>query len=391
MISPTSVVALKGRRLTVRQVADTLHVRHVLDGSFRAGRGADRGQRTAHRHAPRPVIWKQTYRLGGALQLQDAIARHVTGALLTAGGDRPLPAAPRRTVQVAAYESYLKGVYWLQRRTPEGLRLAIAAFEEALALDADYPQALAGLASAHTYSVIYGYRGEADPYNELAEALRLASRAVARDSSAAEGWLARRTPVHRVRARGSVGRTWTAAPTHAQLCRRRADLRVVAVPRRKPDAALAEARRGLALDPLAGDQALDGGARDRCPAVRPGAPGGAARLPGGGSTGLGDPAGVRALLSGRAAECAPATRPWVAVRAMCLHRMGRGAEAATLADSLGRELDGERYASSISTPISPPTTRGGAMPASRSTGSARWLTRRCCTSGGSNRASSTGY
>ena len=67
----------------------------------------------------------------------------------------------------------------------------MSAFEEALAQDADYPQALAGLASAHTYAVIYGYRGEADPYGELAEALRLAGRAVARDTMAAEGYLAR--------------------------------------------------------------------------------------------------------------------------------------------------------------------------------------------------------
>jgi hypothetical protein len=51
------------------------------------------------------------------------------------------------------------------------------------------------------------------------------------------------------------------------------------------------------------------------------------------------------LLSGHAAECAARDPgPWVAVRAMCLHQMGRSAEAAGLADSLGRELDAERYA-----------------------------------------------
>jgi len=50
------------------------------------------------------------------------------------------------------------------------------------------------------------------------------------------------------------------------------------------------------------------------------------------------------LLSGKAADCAGRDLgPWVAVRAMCLHQVGRSSEAAALADSLGRELDAERY------------------------------------------------
>ena len=115
----------------------------------------------------------------------------------------------------------------------------------------------------------------------------------------------------------------------------------------KTDAALSEARRGLSLDPLAPGLrhslvALAIGARRYDVAlreVRPTLPGGAI-----------DPVSAilqayAQLLSGRAAECAARDPgPWVAVRAMCLHQMGRSAEAATLADSLGRELDAERYA-----------------------------------------------
>jgi hypothetical protein len=51
------------------------------------------------------------------------------------------------------------------------------------------------------------------------------------------------------------------------------------------------------------------------------------------------------LLSGDAIGCAARDPgPWVALRAMCLQRVGRGDEGAALADSLARELDGERYA-----------------------------------------------
>jgi len=351
VISPTSVVALKGRHLTVRQVADTLHVRHVLDGSLqRAGAQIEARVQLIDARRDR-VVWQQTYRLaeGELLQLQDAIARQVAGALLMTDGAEPMPAAPKRTTHVAAYESYLKGVYWLERRTPEALRLARAAFGEALELDANYPQALAGLASAHTYSVVYGYRGEADPYNELAEALRLAGRAVGRDSMAAETWLARADArsiafVADDSVRDDIDRARRLMPNSADIAMAYAWSLFRAG---KIDAALSAARRGLALDPLAPGLrhslvALAIGARRYDVALREVRP----TLPGGGT----DPVSAilqayAQLLSGHAAECAARDPgPWVAVRAMCLHQMGRSAEAAGLADSLGRELDAERYA-----------------------------------------------
>jgi serine/threonine-protein kinase len=350
VISPTSVVALKGRRLTVRQVADTLHVRHVLDGSLqRDGEHIEAKVQLIDARRGR-VLWQQTYKLGEAqlLQLQDAIARQVTGALLTTAATQPLPAAPKRTEHVAAYESYLKGLYWLERRTPEALRLAISAFQEALAQDPDYPQAMAGLASAHTYSVVYGYRGEADPYNEVAEALRLADRAIARDSLAPEGWLARAdarsiafTDDDSVRA--DVDRARRLMPNSADIAMAYA---WTLFRSGKMGLAIAAARRALALDPLAPGLrhsvvALAIGARRYDVAlreVRPELAGGAV-----------DPVSVilqayAQLLSGKAAECADRDLgPWVAVRAMCLHQIGRTAEGSALADSLGRELDAERY------------------------------------------------
>jgi tetratricopeptide (TPR) repeat protein len=322
----------------------------VLDGSLqRAGERIEARVQLIDTERDR-VVWQRTYRLGEAqlLQLQDAIARQVTGVLLAADGAKPMPAAPRRTAEPAAYESYLKGVYWLERRTPEALRLAASAFEEALAHDAQYPQALAGLASAHTWAVIYGYRAEADPYNELAQALRLASQAIARDSAAAEGWLARADArsiafVPDDSVRHDVDRARRLMPNSADVAMSYAWSLFRAG---KADAALAEARRGLALDPLAPGLrhslvALAIGARRYDVAlqeVRPALPGGAV-----------DPVSVileayAQLLSGRAADCAARDAgPWAAVRAMCLHQIGRAAEAAALADTLGRELDAERY------------------------------------------------
>jgi serine/threonine-protein kinase len=350
VISPSSAVLLKGRKLTVRQVADTLGVRHVLDGSLeRSGERLEaRVQLIDARRGK--VVWQQTYRLGAGelAQLQEVIARQVVGVLTTAGQGAAMPAGPTPTVHAAAYDAYLKGSYWLARRTPEGLRHAVAAFQTAIDLDAGYAQALAGLAAAHINAVIYGYRSEADPYSELAEALRLADRAVADDSSAAEGYHARADaraiaffPEDSVRA--DVVRARRLKPNSAEI---RMAFAWTLFRAGRSDSALAHARRALALDPLSPGVrhsfvALAIGARRYDAALSEVRPrGGAAQDPV--STVL---EAYAQLLAGQASRCADHDLgPWIALRAMCLHQVGRTAEAAALADSLAGELDAEHYA-----------------------------------------------
>ncbi|MBA3498091.1 MAG: protein kinase [Gemmatimonadales bacterium] len=350
VISPASALMLGGREHGVRRIADTLGVRHVLEGTLeRAGvHVLARVQLTDARRGA--VVWQRAYRLapGELLQLQDVIAREVAGVLLSAARSTSMPAAPVRTARPAAYDAYLKGAYWLARRSPEGLRLALTAFQEAVDLDPGYPQALAGLASAHTYAVIYGYRSDADPYTELVQALRLADQAVERDSLAAEAY----------RARADARSIAFAAEdsVRADLLRARrlkpnsADIRMAyawALFRAgRSDSALVQARRALALDPLAPGVrhslvALAIGARRYDVAlreVRPGAPDAAI-----------DPVSTvleayAQLLSGQAARCAERDLgPWVALRAMCLHQVGKVAAGAALADSLAGELEAEHY------------------------------------------------
>ena len=350
VISPASTLALKGLKLTVRQVADTLGVRHVLDGSLlRSGHGYEARVRLIDARRG-DVIWRQTYSLTQAelLQLQDVIARQVTRALMPAGARKAMPSPPVRTDHTAAYQAYLKGTYWLERRTSEGLRRAVDAFGEAVALDSAYPQALAGLASAHTYAVIYGYRSEADPYTELAQALRLAEQAVARDPSAADAYRARADarsiafyPDDSVRA--DVMRARRLMPSSADVGMAYAWtlFRAGAL-----DSALGEARAALALDPLAPRLrhslvALAIGARRYDLALREVRPGP--------ENGVPDPVtdvleSYAQLLSGEAERCAGRDHgPWLAVRAVCLHQLGRTGEAAALADSLAAELEREHY------------------------------------------------
>ena len=96
------------------------------------------------------------------------------------------------TEEPQAYEFYLKGRYFWNRRTPQDLRRAIELFDSAVALDTAYAAAYAGLALTYTVLPSYGWRNE-DAYPNASGAAR---RALALDPTSAEAHVAQ-AMVHR--------------------------------------------------------------------------------------------------------------------------------------------------------------------------------------------------
>ena len=193
VISRTSVVALKGRNLTLARIADTLGVDHVLEGSARRVGGRVRVNAQLIAAKTDAHLWARTYErdLKDVFRVQEEIAADVSRALLASvQGLRPVGAGSR-TTQPAAYDTYLRATYWRQLRTRDGLLRATQAFEEALAIDSAYAPAYAGLSSALSFFVNFQYSGGADPVSTLARAIVLADRAIALDSNLAEAFTAR--------------------------------------------------------------------------------------------------------------------------------------------------------------------------------------------------------
>jgi len=193
VISRTSVVALKGSHLTLSRIADTLGVDHVLEGSARRAGGRVRVNAQLIAAKTDAHLWARTYErdLKDVFRVQEEIAADVSRALLAnVQGLRPRGAGSR-TEQPAAYDAYLRGTYWRQLRTRDGLLRAMQAFEAALAIDSAYAPAYAGLSSALSLFVNFQYSGGADPVSTLARAIVLADRAIALDSNLAEGFTAR--------------------------------------------------------------------------------------------------------------------------------------------------------------------------------------------------------
>ncbi len=182
--SRTSSFAFKGKTVPLPEIAQTLKVDHIVEGSVR--KAGERLRVTAQlidvatdRH-----LWSQTYErtLDDVFAIQDEIARSIAEALRVTL-DRG-PASASGTTDVAAYDLYLLGVYYWNRRTPEGLASAQQYFERAIERDERFARAWAGLSM--TLTVLPGYAG-ADSGDILPRALAAARRAVELDPDGVEG------------------------------------------------------------------------------------------------------------------------------------------------------------------------------------------------------------
>jgi serine/threonine protein kinase/tetratricopeptide (TPR) repeat protein len=357
IISRTSTEALKGTHLTLRQIADTLGVRHILEGSVRhAGNrirvAVDLIDATTDAH-----VWASTYQrdLADVFKVQEEIARNVADSLVSTVGVRPAVGRVSRTEHPGAYEAYLTGRTLMYRRTREGIRGAVEQFQQAIAEDSAYAPAYAGLASVYPLWVTYSYSG-IDFYEAEGRALAMADRAIALDSDLAEAYAARGY---------AMIRAWGTAEAIAGDFKRALELRPNSADihqwyaqflsrEGRNDEALAEAERAVSLDPLAPGVRVNlsfvalaarrynvtAQEAARTLALEPSLV--LARE----SQALGD------LLSGNPDRCAALSLgAYIGVRAMCLYSLGRVQEAAHIADSLRAAFTAGTVGDSLFSPV----------------------------------------
>lgn len=160
----------------------------VVDGAIQ--REGDRLKVTVRlvRAADGGSVWNGRFDSPWAdiFRVQDAIAEQVRGALAVSpsGVDRRRVLG-RRTENLDAYEAYLKGRYFWNTRTADGLRRALTYFEQASTLDPNFAPAYAGVAD--TYSLLGSIPVASLPPPEAgARAVAAARRALEIDDSLAE-------------------------------------------------------------------------------------------------------------------------------------------------------------------------------------------------------------
>jgi serine/threonine-protein kinase len=184
--SRTSAFAFKGRDEDIRRIGEQLGVRTVLEGSVR--RAGTRLRITAELISVGDGynLWSERYdrEMEDVFAIQDEIALAIANTLkvrLLAADEGAL--VSRGTEDFEAYNHYLKGKYFFNRRVP---REAIAEFEAAIARDPGYAAAHTGLADAYC---IFGFYGGIPTLEAFAKARAAASRAHELESESAEAHL----------------------------------------------------------------------------------------------------------------------------------------------------------------------------------------------------------
>ncbi|MGA2133136.1 MAG: FlgO family outer membrane protein [Bryobacteraceae bacterium] len=247
VIARTSAFAFRGRERDLRVIGQRLNVGTVLEGSVRRAGGRIRVTAQLIRISDESHLWSERFdrELTDIFAIQDDISQAIAAALKL-----KLSATRRGTTNVGAFQSYLKGLYWYQRYTPDSLAKAKESFERALLLDPGYASAYAGLAVFYCGLGALGIRRMTDmaPLAKSAAEKALAIDEPLSEAHSALGWIA-----------GAVEFDWPSAERHFRaamsadpvppLVRVRYALYFL-TPLRRFEEALAQYRRALETDPL---------------------------------------------------------------------------------------------------------------------------------------------
>jgi len=182
----SSVFSYKGKEVSVKQIGNELSVQAILNGHI-----AQRGENITLGLELVDVqtgnqIWGEQYirKLTDLVSLQTEIARDVSNKLQAKLSSTDEKRATKNyTENTEAYQLYLKGRYYWNKRTATDVRKSIDYFEQAIDKDPGYALAYAGLAKA--YIVIPNYTGDS-PHDAYPKARVAAMKALEIDETLAD-------------------------------------------------------------------------------------------------------------------------------------------------------------------------------------------------------------
>lgn len=189
VIARTSVMHYKNSLEPLDQIGRELNVQYVLEGSVR--RESDKVRITAQliQIKDQTHLWSREYDrdVSHLLLLQEQIAQEVAGDIQLTIENNQHPAEARQASLTPeayeAYDLYLKGEYFFNKRTGYGFEQAITYFLRATEKDPSSARAYAGLADCYALIGAYSGRSQAEFMPKAREA---ALRAITLDETLAE-------------------------------------------------------------------------------------------------------------------------------------------------------------------------------------------------------------
>lgn len=180
-----TVFSYKDKEIDPRKIGRELNVDGIVTGKL-LQQGQDLKIQVSLEKADGTHVWGEEYAgmIPGIFDIQDAILREIAGNLQPKmKGPVKSEITKEHTENVEAYQLYLKGRYYLEKRTKEDFEKAIPSFQEATLLDPNYAPAYAGLADTYILLSNWGFLPARNAFPKARDA---AEKALSLDDSLAE-------------------------------------------------------------------------------------------------------------------------------------------------------------------------------------------------------------
>src|SRR3981081_258001 len=177
VISRTSTQHFKSAPENLPQIAKQLGVAHILEGSVQKANDQVRVNVQLINALTDAHLWADTYdrKLTDIFTVESEIAKTIAETLQARlSGAEKSSIAKTPTVNPEAYELYLRGKFFAEKRTGGDLRQSIEYYDQSIAKGPDYPLAYVGLANSQMLLSVYGALSPKEAAHPASAALKKA-------------------------------------------------------------------------------------------------------------------------------------------------------------------------------------------------------------------------
>jgi adenylate cyclase len=184
--SRTSTQHYKSAPKNLAEIAKQLGVAHILEGSVQKSGDAVRVNVQLIKAANDSQVWAETFdrKLTDIFSVESDVAKAIADQLrahITRQEEQVIATKPTKNIE--AYDAYLRGRYFWNKRTSDGINHAIEHFQQSIERDPDFALGHAGLADSYIALTFYNF---AAPHETMPKAKESAIKALALDNTLAE-------------------------------------------------------------------------------------------------------------------------------------------------------------------------------------------------------------
>ena len=186
VIARSTAFQYKGKDVDPRRVGRELQVAVVLTGKVRQMQDALSVQVDLVDASTGAQLWGSVYdrKIADLVAVKQAIAQEVTAKLkLKLSSEEQRRLVKRDSIKPEAYQFYLRGRYFWNKRTPDGIKQAIEQFQQGIERDPNFALGHVGLADSYIGLTFYDF---AAPHETMPKAKESAIKALALDNTVAE-------------------------------------------------------------------------------------------------------------------------------------------------------------------------------------------------------------